>query len=95
MEITKDMVGYVASLARLKLDESQTAALQKDLGEIINYMDVLNNLDTEGIEPMSHAFAVKNVFREDVVKPSADRAELLKNAPKSDEEAIIVPKTVE
>ncbi len=95
MEITKDMVEYVASLARLKLDESQTAALQKDLGEIINYMDVLNNLDTEGIEPMSHAFAVKNVFREDVVKPSADRAELLKNAPKSDEEAIIVPKTVE
>ena len=95
MEITKDMVEYVASLARLKLDESQPAALQKDLGEIINYMDVLNNLDTEGIEPMSHAFAVKNVFREDVVKPSADRAELLKNAPKSDEEAIIVPKTVE
>ena len=95
MEITKDMVEYVASLARLKLDESQTAALQKDLGEIINYMDVLNNLDTEGIEPMSHAFAVKNVFREDVVKPSADRAELLKNAPQSDEEAIIVPKTVE
>ena len=59
MEITKDMVEYVASLARLKLDESQTAALQKDLGEIINYMDVLNNLDTEGIEPMSHAFAVR------------------------------------
>ena len=55
----------------------------------------MNNIDTEGVEPMSHAFAVKNVMREDVVKQSADRKELLANAPKSDDEAIIVPKTVE
>ena len=92
MEVTKDMVSYVAELSRLKLNDEQIENARQGLGEIIGYMDVLNNIDTE---PMSHAFAVKNVMREDVVKQSADRKELLANAPKSDDEAIIVPKTVE
>lgn len=95
MEITKDMVEYVAELSRLKLSDEQCENAQKALGEIISYMDVLNNINTEGIEPMSHVFAVKNVMRDDVVKPSADRDELLKNAPKADDEAVIVPRAVE
>ncbi len=95
MEITKEMVAYVAELSRLKLSDEEAETARKGLGEIIGYMDVLNNIDTEGVEPMSHAFAVKNVMRDDVVKPSHNRAELLANAPKSDEEAIIVPRTVE
>lgn len=95
MEITKDMVEYVAELSRLKLTDEQCEATRKGLGEIISYMDVLNNINTDGIEPMSHAFAVKNVMRDDVVKPSADRTELLKNAPKADSEAVIVPRAVE
>ena len=95
MEVTKDMVSYVAELSRLKLNDEQIENARQGLGEIIGYMDVLNNIDTEGVEPMSHAFVVKNVMREDVVKQSADRKELLANAPKSDDEAIIVPKTVE
>ena len=95
MEITKDMVSYVAELSRLKLNDEQAETTRKGLGEIIGYMDILNNIDTEGVEPMSHAFAVKNVLREDIVKPSAERSELLANAPKYDNEAIIVPKTVE
>lgn len=95
MKITKDMVEYVAELSRLKLTDEQCEATRKGLGEIISYMDVLNNINTDGIEPMSHAFAVKNVMRDDVVKPSADRAELLKNAPKADSEAVIVPRAVE
>ncbi len=95
MEITKDMVAYVAELSRLKLSDDEAETARKGLGEIIGYMDILNNIDTEGVEPMSHAFAVKNVMRDDVVRPSHDRAELLKNAPKADDEAIIVPRTVE
>ncbi len=95
MEITKDMVSYVAELSRLKLSDEEAETARKGLGEIIGYMDILNNIDTEGVEPMSHAFAVKNVMRDDVVRPSHDRAELLKNAPKADDEAIIVPRTVE
>ena len=95
MEITKEMVSYVAELSRLKLNDEEAETARNGLGEIIGYMDVLNNIDTEGVEPMSHAFAVKNVMREDVVRPSHNRAELLANAPKADDEAIIVPRTVE
>jgi aspartyl-tRNA(Asn)/glutamyl-tRNA(Gln) amidotransferase subunit C len=58
-------------------------------------MDILNNLDTERVEPMSHVFAVKNVFRPDEVEPSFDRSALLSGAPKRDEDAFVVPKTVE
>ncbi len=95
MEITKEMVSYVAELSRLKVSEDEAETVRKGLGEIIGYMDILNNIDTEGVEPMSHAFAVKNVMRDDVVRPGYDRGELLKNAPKADDEAIIVPRTVE
>ena len=52
-------------------------------------------MDTAAVEPMSHVFPVKNVFRADVVEPSADRRDLLRNAPIPDEEAFLVPKTVE
>ena len=86
MKITEEMVDYVSALSRLRLPE---------LEQIIGYMDVLNTLDTSGVEPMSHVFPVKNVLRPDVVEPSADRAELLKNAPVPDEAAFLVPKTVE
>jgi aspartyl-tRNA(Asn)/glutamyl-tRNA(Gln) amidotransferase subunit C len=95
MQITDEMVEYVAVLSRLKLSEEQRTKVREDLGSIIGYMDILNNLDTEGVEPMSHVFAVKNVFRPDVVEPSFDRAELLAGAPKRDEDAFVVPKTVE
>ena len=80
---------------KIELTEEQNEKAQRELGAIIDYADTLNNVDTEGIEPMSHVFAVKNVLREDVVKESHDRNELLANAPMSDEEAFLVPKTVE
>lgn len=95
MEITKELVEYVATLSRLKLSDEECESTQKSLGEIISYMDILNNVNTDGIEPMTHAFGLKNVMRDDVVKPSSDRADLLSNAPKADDEAIIVPKTIE
>ena len=69
-----------------------------DLEGILAYMDTLNTLntlDTSGVEPLSHVFPVKNVLREDEVRPSMDRGELLKNAPVADDEAFLVPKTVE
>ena len=66
-----------------------------ELEQILAYMDVLNGLDTADIEPMSHIFPLKNVLRPDEVVPSEDRAVLLANAPVPDEEAFLVPKTVE
>ena len=95
MKITKKMVSYVAELSRLKLSDEQTIKMQADLESIIGYMDVLNRLDTSEIEPLSHIFSVKNVFREDEVTESYDRETLLRNAPVRDEECFIVPKTVE
>ena len=66
-----------------------------ELEQILVYMDVLDGLDTSGVEPMSHVFPLKNVLRPDEVVPSGDRAALLANAPVPDEEAFLVPKTVE
>ena len=95
MKITEDMVDYISALARLSLPEEEKARVAGELERIVDYMDVLNTLDTTGVEPMSHVFPVKNVLREDEVKPSTPRAELLKNAPVPDEEAFLVPKAVE
>ncbi len=95
MEITKEMVDYVSTLSRLKLDEESKEKMQGELQQIIAYMDVLNSLDTRSVEPMSHVFPVKNVLREDEVQPSTPRELLLANAPVPDEEAFLVPKAVD
>ena len=95
MKITQEMVEYVAVLSRLKLSDQEKIEVQNDLGSIIDYIDLLNNVDTTDIEPMSHTFAIKNVFRKDEVAPSSDREALLSNAPKRDADSFIVPKTVE
>ena len=95
MEITKEMVDYVSELSRLRLDEQSKEKMRGELQQIIAYMDVLNTLDTTGVEPMSHVFPVKNVLREDEVKPSSPREALLANAPAPDEAAFLVPKAVE
>lgn len=95
MKITDEMVDYVAALSRLNVRAEEKDALREELGSIIGYMDILSSVDTDGIEPMSHVFSVKNVFREDIVEPSYDREILLENAPDRSEDSFIVPKTVE
>ena len=95
MKITEEMVDYVSILARLKLPQDEKTRMTGELEQILAYMDVLNGLDTADIEPMSHIFPLKNVLRPDEVVPSEDRAVLLANAPVPDEEAFLVPKTVE
>ena len=94
MKITNEMVDYVSELSRLRLDEQSKEKMRGELQQIIAYMDVLNTLDTTGVEPMSHVFPVKNVLREDEVKPSSPRQALLANAPAPDEAAFLVPKAV-
>ena len=95
MKITEEMVEYIALLSRLKISDGEKEKLREELGGIIGYMDALKNIDTEGIEPMSHTFPVKNVMREDRAVQLFERSELLKNAPEHDEESFLVPKTVE
>ena len=69
--------------------------MKNELGEIIKYMDVLSEVNTDGVEPMSHVFSIKNVLREDEIKESYDRDLILKNAPERTNEAFVVPKIVE
>ena len=95
MNIDTEMVDYIAELSRLELQAGEKQAMTAELERIIAYMDVLNRLDTQGVEPMSHVFPVKNVLREDTVAASQDREELLAGSPSGDKEAFLVPKAVE
>ncbi len=95
MKITTEMVDYISVLSRLKLPEQEKQRMTGELEQILAYMDVLNTLDTTGVEPMSHVFPIRNVMREDEVEASFDRAELLKNAPQADQEAFLVPRAVD
>lgn len=95
MNINTELVDYISELSRLELQCGEKQAMTAQLEQIIAYMDVLNRLDTTGVEPMSHVFPVKNVLREDEVEPSQDRAELLAGAPVPDEEAFLVPRAVD
>ena len=95
MQITDETIAYVSALAKLKLTEEEKEKVKVDLGNILAYMETMNELDTTGIEPMSHAFPVKNVFREDVVLNGDDRESLLANAPQKKDGCFVVPKTVE
>lgn len=95
MRITEEMIDYVAALSRIELPQDERAAVAEGLDSIIEYMDVLATLDTEGVEPTSHIFPLKNVFREDVVAQSMDHDELLANAPLKKDGCFVVPKTVE
>lgn len=95
MELTQEMTEYVSILSKLRLPEAEQEKMTQELAQIVSYMDILNTLDTSEVEPLSHIFPIKNVMRPDEVVPSYPREDLLKNAPKRDKEAFLVPKTVE
>ena len=93
--ITVKDVEYVAGLAKLTLDDATKERLVQELGEILAYVDQLNTLDTDGVEPMMHALEMTNVYREDAVGDSLARDIALQNAPKHDGEYFLVPKILE
>ena len=94
-KITEEDVSYVAALAQLRLDDAARSRLVKEMGDILSYMDALNALDTEGVEPMMHALEMTNVFREDEVGVSLSHEAALKNAPMDDGSYFMVPKILE
>ena len=91
--ISDETIEYVGILAKLELSEEEKEQAKKDMANMLDYIDTLNELDTSGVEPMSHIFPVNNVFREDVVTNGDDREEILANAPEAKEGAFVVPKT--
>lgn len=93
--ITDETIEYVGILAKLELSGEEKEAAKKDMSKMLNYIDMLNELDTDGVEPMSNVFPVRNVFREDVVTNGDDRENMLLNAPEEKDGSYMVPKTVE
>ncbi len=93
--ISDETIEYVGILAKLELSGEEKEAAKQDMGKMLDYIDQLNELDTEDVEPMSHVFPIHNVFREDVVTNQDDRENILKNAPEQKDGAFKVPRTVE
>ena len=93
--ISDETIEYVGILAKLELSETEKEQAKQDMGRMLDYIDKLNELDTTGVEPMSHVFPVNNVFREDVVENGDDRDDILKNAPAEKNGSFKVPRTVE
>ncbi len=93
--ISNETIEYVGILAKLELSEDEKEQAKKDMGRMLDHIDKLRELDTEDVEPMSHLFPVKNVFREDVVTNGDTREELLNNAPGEKNGMFMVPRTFE
>jgi aspartyl-tRNA(Asn)/glutamyl-tRNA(Gln) amidotransferase subunit C len=88
-------VDHVARLARLELGEAEKALIREQLAKILTYIDALNALDTEGVEPTTHAVPVVDVMREDETRPCFPADEMLANAPDRLGEFFRVPRIIE
>ena len=93
--ISDETIEYVGILAKLELSPEEKEAAKKDMASMLDYIDKLNELDTTGVEPMSHVFPVNNVCREDVVANPDGSEDTLANAPERRDSAFVVPKTVD
>lgn len=94
MEVNDDLINNLAQLARLEFNAAEKDEIKNDLQKMIAFIDKLNELDTTGIEPLLHLSENINVLREDEVKGSISREEVLKNAPLHDEQFFKVPKVI-
>jgi len=94
MAITNKDIQHIAELARLNLATEEIEKFTNQFDNILNYMDRLNQVDTNHVSPMSHPSEMINAFRDDIVVPSIPTETALSNAPERDENAFIVPKVV-
>lgn len=95
VDITSETIEYVSTLAKLNLNGEEREWAMRDMSRMLDYIDKLNELDTTGVEPVSHVFPVQNVFREDEVTNGDGSGDTLKNAPEEKENMFVVPRTVE
>ncbi|PYI84607.1 MAG: Asp-tRNA(Asn)/Glu-tRNA(Gln) amidotransferase GatCAB subunit C [Verrucomicrobia bacterium] len=88
-------VAYVARLARLNLTKAETELFQKQLGDVLKYVEKLRELNVSGVEAAAHGVPIFNVFREDAPRDWFTAEEALSNAPRQTDGLFIVPKVVE
>ena len=94
MKLDNELIGRMAELSRLEFNEKEKVTIQKDLEKILSFMEKLNELDTENVEPLIYVSDSHNVVREDIVKDTLDKRDVLKNAPMKDSDYIKVPKVI-
>ena len=95
MKIDEGQVWRVAQLSRLELTDDETKQFSTQLSAIVAYIEKLNELDTENVEPLAHCLPVHNVFREDVPRPSLSNDAAIANAPERVDEYFKVPKILD
>lgn len=95
MSLSADDIRWVAHLARLEIDQTEIEALTKQLGAIIDYVQLLQSVDTTNVEPFAHPIAIQNVFREDVETASLPVDAALANAPQRQGDFYRVPAVFE
>jgi aspartyl-tRNA(Asn)/glutamyl-tRNA(Gln) amidotransferase subunit C len=95
VSLTRADVEKVSLLARLQLSPQESESMTRQLGQIVEYVARLNELNTDHVQPMAHALDLSNVFAQDEVLPSLDREQALANAPKRDGECYLVPAVLE
>lgn len=94
MKITADEVRHVAKLARLEIDPQAVEKLAGQLAGILEYVEKLEEVDTRDVPATSHAIALTNAFRQDVVHEHLPREEALENAPSKEDGSFVVPKVI-
>ncbi|HVO83268.1 MAG TPA: Asp-tRNA(Asn)/Glu-tRNA(Gln) amidotransferase subunit GatC [Syntrophobacteria bacterium] len=94
MKITLEEVEHVARLARLEVSPGEKEELTRQMNRILQYVEKLNELDTTGVSPTSHAIDLENAFREDAVEASLPRDASLENAPESNGTEFVVPRII-
>ena len=92
--IDDETIENVCILAKLSLNEKKKKKAKEDMQKMLDYVEKLDELDTKGVEPLSHIFGDQNVFREDVVTNGDNKEAMLANAPKAKEGQYQVPKTI-
>ena len=92
-KISNETIEYIGILSKLELNQEEKEQASSDIEMMLNFFDKMNELDTEGVEPMSHPICKTNVFRDDVVTNGDMSVEILRNAPMVSEGMFGVPKT--
>ena len=95
MSIDKDKIKHVSKLARISVDEKKIDGLTKDLSSIFKFIEQLNELDTDNVEPLSSILNDPLRSRKDEINDGKIREKILENAPQKNEEFFVVPKVIE
>ena len=95
MRITTEEVRHISTLARVGMTDDEVERMRDQMSNILEQFDILEQVDTRDVEPTGHSAGIQTVMREDSVEPSANRDDILSNAPRRQEDLIRVRAVLE